>query len=321
MTRPVFFNLKKLFILFPLCAILIIVILHPDIYGGAVFSGAELYVKSVFPTMLPMLIFSGLFIKTGIADDISKVMKQPMKKLFKAPPEAGYIAIISMLSGYPIGAKMVSDYYVSGIINDEDASRIATFSSTAGPMFIIGTVGSGFFNDTRIGYVILIAHYLSAVLTGLIMCCQKRNTPYASNNKAELNLSDTNPLGEVFSDSMSTVLLVSGFIAIFYMLTEILLVSGISDILESLGGTLLKGIAVSVVEMTRGTKIISSYSNKKIAVAVAAAMISFGGLSVTMQSMAFYKTAHIRASRYLFTKFLQGAIAFCATYLLIAVFI
>lgn len=320
MTRPIF-NLKKLLVLLPLCMILLLVVLHPDLYGGAVFSGAELYVKSVFPTMLPMLIFSGLFIKTGIADDISIIMKRPMKKLFKAPPVAGYIAIISMLSGYPIGAKMVSDYYVSSIIDDEDASRIATFSSTSGPMFIIGTVGSGFFNNARIGYILLIAHYLSALFTGLIMCCPKRKSAYLENRKPYLDSSSGNPIGEVFSNSMSTVLLVGGFVAIFYMLTEILFVSGILDSLESVGGTLLKGIAVSVVEMTRGTQILSSYYDKKIAVAVAAAMISFGGLSVTMQSMAFYKTAHIRASRYLISKLLQGTIAFGAAYLLIAVFI
>ncbi len=320
MTRPVFFNIKKLIVFIPLCAILILVIIRPDVYGGAVFSGAELYVKSVFPTMLPMLIFSGLFIKTGIADDISQIMKKPMAKLFKAPPVAGYILIISMLSGYPIGAKTVSDYYLSGVIDDEDAARISTFAGTSGPMFVIGTVGSGFFSEPRIGYVILIAHYLGAVLTGLIMCSPKRKTPL-SDKQFDIKLSENNSLGEVFSNSMSTVLLVGGFVAIFYMLTEILFTTGIADYLESVGGILLKGVSVAFVEMTRGAFILSSYPNKKIAVAFVTAMISFGGLSVTMQSLAFYKNAHISTIRYLLTKTLQGLISFGLAYLLINVFI
>ena len=51
--------------------------------------------------------------------------------------------IMSVLSGYPMGAKVVGDLKRSGEITLREAKRLMSFCSTSGPAFMAGAVGAG----------------------------------------------------------------------------------------------------------------------------------------------------------------------------------
>ena len=73
-----------------------------------------------------------------------------------------------MLCGYPVGAKLVGEFFDAGLIDGKQAKKIASFTSTSGPLFIVGTVGVSMFDNKLFGFVLLFSHYLSALLNGLI---------------------------------------------------------------------------------------------------------------------------------------------------------
>ena len=75
---------------------------------------------------------------------------------------------MAILSGYPVGSKMIADLYIQGKISKDEAYRMSAFCSTSGPMFIIGAVGVGMFKSSLVGYILFISHSLSAFLNGLI---------------------------------------------------------------------------------------------------------------------------------------------------------
>jgi nucleoside recognition membrane protein YjiH len=75
---------------------------------------------------------------------------------------------MSVLSGYPVGAKLTADFYEKGLITKGQACRITTFTSTSGPLFIVGTVGIGMFHSAKLGIIILLSHFIGAILNGLI---------------------------------------------------------------------------------------------------------------------------------------------------------
>ncbi len=311
--------LRAIFLILPIILIFAVTIFDPKRYSQAILEGLRLYVTAVLPTLFPMLIFSGLFIALKVADGIGKLLEKPCQTLFNCPSLSGYILVISMLSGYPVGAKLIADYYKAGLIDKEVAKKISSFTMTSGPMFIIGTVGGVFFNNVRIGYIILISHYLGAILNGIIFCRKASKTQLSIPVISE---KQENVLYDVFNNGVATIALVGAFITFFYMLTEMLVDFKIVEIIENLGGKMLSAIVVGFVEMTRGTQMVSQIKHINIEkiIAVTTAMISFGGLSVTLQATAFLKSAQITTAYYLTIKLAQAIVSGIIAYL-IAIFL
>ncbi len=302
-------------------AAFVAIIINPNRYSTSLLNGIKLYVTAVLPTLFPMLIFSGLFVALDVADSIGSLLKKPCKALFNAPPISGYILIISMLSGYPVGAKLISDYYKSGLIDEQTAKRIATFTMTSGPMFIIGTVGGVFFNNVSMGYAMLFFHYAGAILNGIIFNISK---PIPDNATLPMPQPDNNNvLYDVFSNGVATVALVGGFIAFFYMLTDLIIDCGLIKLTDQIGSELLSATVIGLVEMTRGCQMLSLINtiDKKIIIAIATAMISFGGLSVTLQATAFLATCKINVSYYLKIKIVQALLSGIVAYLVLLIFL
>jgi len=75
---------------------------------------------------------------------------------------------MSVTSGYPVGAKLVADLREDKKITKVEAQRILSFASTSGPLFMIGAVSIGMFNNPSIGPLIAFSHYLGALTLGLI---------------------------------------------------------------------------------------------------------------------------------------------------------
>ncbi len=307
---------KSFFIILPIVVVFFAIILDPKKYSKAILDGLTLYVNAVLPTLFPMLIFSGLFVALKVADAIGLLLKKPCEILFRTPPMSGYILILAMLSGYPVGAKLIADYYQAGLIDTDTAKRITTFTMTSGPMFIIGTVGGVFFDNTGFGYVILIAHYVGAILNGIIFCRKKVKIPSTPPIPSS---TQNNLLYEVFNNGVATIALVGGFITFFYMLTELIIDFGVANIAYKIGGDLFSGVVIGLVEMTRGCQMMSLIKDidiKKI-IALVTAMISFGGLSVTLQATAFLKSAQISLGYYLKIKVAQAIISGIIAYILL----
>ena len=77
------------------------------------------------------------------------------------------------------------------------------------------------------------------------------------------------------------------------------------------------GIFIGIIEMTNGAKIIAAQNFSPNLLIAFSFLVSFGGLSVHMQSISFISKTDIKASLYLFSKFMHAIIsAIVATILL-----
>lgn len=224
----------------------------------------------------------------------------------------------SVLSGYPIGAKILSDMYENGEISLSDTKTIMTFTSTSGPMFIVGSVGSMMLHNKTYGFIILVCHYLSALLNGLIY----RNRKKSGQTQPKEVILGKNLLNNSVSDAVTSVLISGAYIAIFYMIAVMLKNVGILNLISDFlnlffqNKALCDGISFGLVEMTGGCALLSSTSTPFTLPAICA-IISFGGLSVTLQSLTFLGNCNIKPTRYLLSKVTQSIIAFVLTYLVV----
>lgn len=295
-----------------------LLVAFPDVYLSASFDGIKIFVINVLPALLPFFFFTKLISNLGFVGSLSKSFNTPCKFLYNTSGIGGYVFLSSVLSGYPIGAKTLSDMYENGEISLSDAQTIMSFTSTSGPMFIVGSVGSIMLHNKTYGFIILLCHYLSAILNGVLY----RNKSKSSQPHKKQIVIGKNLLSKSISDTVSSVLISGAYIAIFYMIAVMLKNVGflnvISDLLNLIfhNKALCDGISFGLVEMTGGCALLSSTSSPFTLPAICA-IISFGGLSVTLQSLTFLGNCNIKPTRYLLSKATQSIISFCLTYLVV----
>ena len=107
---------------------------------------------------------------------------------------------MGIISGYPVGAKVVCNLYDNKICSKSEAERLIAFTSNSGPIFILGSVGISLLGNAQIGKILLIAHILSSLFVGIIFRFWKQNRVdltfrnYKSESKSLIHISN---LGEI----------------------------------------------------------------------------------------------------------------------------
>ena len=203
----------------------------------AIKSGLSLWANSVVPSLFPFFVATELLQHTNIIDYLGIFLNNYMKPLFNIRGEGSFAFIMGIISGYPIGAKIACSFRKNNICSKEECERLLSFTNNSGPLFIIGTVGILMFKNTTIGILLFITHILACITVGIIFRFWKRNSvskPYynkkssvINNSKETVNFSN---LGEVLANSItssiSTILLIGGFVVIFSSIISILNASG-----------------------------------------------------------------------------------------------
>ena len=308
---------KRGFLILLVLSVSLPLVIYPDRYVRSVFGGMELYALSVLPALFPFFFFSKILSELNFGYDLGAVLKKPLAKFFKAPPVSGYILVMSMLCGYPIGAKLLCDYYERGCLDRDAVRTIAAFTSTSGPLFVVGTVGVTMLGDKRAGFIILIAHYLSALINGLLF-----GNLFKKKGKTEIQLVlPTVDYGSLLSTSMTSavtsVAAVGGYVAVFNMIVDLVsdvgalrvLARGLSVV--GLDLRLGEGVLSGLIEVTKGCLLLSTSGAPLSVVAPLCAFgVTFGGLSVTLQSLTYLTKCRLSPGYYFLFKTTQAFVAF-----------
>lgn len=301
---------KVLFPLF-LFALVLLLLLEPSRYFLSVKGGLLLFASSVLPSMLPYFFFTKLLTATGCVSALSGSVGRPVGKAYRVAPIASYPLLMSFLSGYPVGARVLADLFEKGLISQEDAARAASFTSTSGSMFVLGSVGAVILKDVGAGIVILVAHYLGALLNGFLYRGKKGKRAVCL--LPPLGASPDSLLSEAMYESVLSLAMVGGFIALGNlfgdMAADLLSKVGLGGIFS--GGNVLGGFVYGVFEVTRACVEFSSLDIARVwKAALACAAVSFGGVSVLLQSMAFLGKTGLKQRKILLMKSTQVVLSF-----------
>jgi len=135
-------KLKRLIIPISIClfTISLVVFSKDNLYYAK--NGLLLWANSVVPSLFPFFIAANLLSYTEVIPFLGRLLGKVMRPLFNVPGEGAYAFIMGIISGYPIGAQIVSNFKEQGICNKEEAERLISFTNNSGPLFIVGTVGA-----------------------------------------------------------------------------------------------------------------------------------------------------------------------------------
>ena len=356
-------NYEFLFCMLLLILILIISI-SPQTYINSTFYGFSVWAKIVLPSLFVFFILTTLLQQNSKTQKLFCSTNKIFNKIYKTNGPSGYIFFMSIISGYPVGAKLISEFYLSKQINKTNAKKILAFSSTSGPMFILGSVASLMLNNLKIGEIILVSHYLATIFNGLLY----RNTKYKLTNKKNkksknisstltaktkksflkfklknkkclhnnLNIFKNNTykkfyfvskknniqkshltINEIMLNTITSVLMVGGFISLSFTILEILnslklftFISSLFGLINPKSASIAPLIFKGLLELTNGCLTLSYTTiNTKILCVLLTALITFGGVSIHLQSNIFLSKCNIKYSYFLLTKITQTIIS------------
>ena len=141
----IIFSIRKNFIptLFVLFTISLVIFSKDNL--SAAKDGLILWANSVVPALLPFFIATELLGYTNVITFLGKLLNRFMRPFFNVPGEGAFAFIMGIVSGYPIGAKIVTRFREDGTCTKEECERLLAFTNNSGPLFILGTVGISLF--------------------------------------------------------------------------------------------------------------------------------------------------------------------------------
>ena len=135
-----------------------------DEVSQAVQSAALRCMNVMIPSLFAVTALSSLLIDTGLCR-LAAVPFHPIARyIFRLPDELFIIVLLSNVSGYPVGIRLLSELYKKGSITRRTAELLSCCCYCGGPAFYASAIGLALFGDTKAGLTV----FLSIACTNLI---------------------------------------------------------------------------------------------------------------------------------------------------------
>ena len=265
---------------FVLCIILLTMFLSKsDTSAEYMKRGLKICFETLIPSLFPFMVISEILSRTGACEPLSRLMKRPMKALFRIPGEAVEAILLGIICGFPVGAKVAFSLYIQGDISKKDCEKLLSFCNFPSAPFMIFAVGKGMFGNKSIGLLL----YFTILFTGLAWGILTRNqgtfsymTAAKFKSKQREKLSST--LAASVTSSAQSVISVSAFVCFFSCA-----VGCLSALFDADSASPLRALIFSFFELTSGSAACAVTEPSSLAVILAAAAGSWSGLSVFLQ--------------------------------------
>ena len=275
----------------------------PARFGQSVLNGLMLWLTAIVPTALPLLVVLSLMVRSPAFFSLTRRISPFAEKLFRIPGAGAGAMLLSLLSGYPAGARTVAELASDGRLQKGDVFYTACLASTSGPAFCLGAAAA-MFSSPAAGMVLFCSHLLVVWSAGFLL-------PRLTRHKAEpapLPLPKARePFSVLLVSAVQAVLSVGALIALFFCIKEMLF-----SLLPPLSGY-GEGVLSGLLEVTAGVSALAKLKTP-LSLALAAAEVSFGGLCVNAQQLSFLAGTGVKMLPFLLVKCAHGLLAFAICY-------
>lgn len=257
--------------------------------------------------MLPFMFLSRLILREGGANLFAFPVRKLLKKVFNLDGAFTLPLVTGVLSGYPVTATLTGRLLNDKLITLPQAKLFISFALTVSPIFVLGTIPVICDSSRLHAYIIYISHLIGCFLTGLIIASffkKSHFTPALST--LPINKSD---IGTILCECILNCLAVGGYIALFFMLSEMITIIPLTNELS----VFIKG----ALEMTNGAISASRVFSPKTATIIICGFVSFGGLCVNMQCFSFLAPHGFKLSYLIGVKLLNALLSVIVCFILL----
>ena len=274
--------------------------------------GLQLCLELILPSLFPFFLISVLLSRLGLPLRLGRRLSRPAERLFGISGVGATALVVGLCGGYPMGAAYLADMLREGVIREDDNS---------GPAFLVGAVGAGIFGSPRLGLALYGIHALAAVGTGLLL---RRRAPRPSSHKAKTPVSTASfsqLLPEAVQQTVSALLNVCGFVVCFTVFTGLINANGLLDPLVRLfplpAQDAVRASLIGFWEIGGGIGALRGLPPTPLNLAIASAMVGWGGVSVQFQTLAVLADSNIKGALHRTGRLSSAVLSFCLSYLIL----
>ncbi len=306
--------LKKLLYIFASLGIFAALLIFPKAAAEAVKDGLIMCGQVIIPSLFPFFIATNLLNELGASKLISNALA-PFGARLGISGHGVSAFIIGVTGGYPLGAAYTAQLRSQGLISREEASRLLVFCNNSGPAFIVGAAGIGVFSSAAVGFFLYAVHILSALSFG-IMICPKAPCDICYDEDIFAPVSFSAAITASVRRSADSVIGVCAFVIAFSALNGVLDGMDITRILAGelsyrLGAELswCRALLSGILELGNGIGGMAGLDIRPLNLALAAFILSWGGLSVHFQTLAMISGTDIKTARYMIGRLMIALMA------------
>ncbi len=261
----------------------------------------------IIPSLFAFMVFSQIIIKSGIGD----ILFYPLYKIsfwFKGNRREFAIFMLSLIGGYPVGIKLLTDYIAYNKNYTAIAEKMLCYCYCGSPSFIIQIAGISLFGSFKAGLIAYLSNIAACITCSIIInvFTKKKSIEKKHEKTPPIKLKMTD-----FSDSIESAVkslgIICGTILAFNIIIDLIEFTGINSLLKAVGGEKITAAALEISN-------ISLFSGKGFGfLPVISALTSFGGACILFQTAALSK-GKIPLKSFIISRFpiaaLSGAYAF-----------
>ena len=308
----------KILIIFLVLMVLAFALLF---YSNAAVNGARRGIgyclNILIPSLFPFMVLSTYLIKCGISEKIGHHLGGITHILFGLPGCTAPTILMSLIGGYPVGARGISVLLKEGNITEKQAQRMLCFCVNSGPAFVISAVGGVLLRNVKIG-IILFASQIAAALFLGILCRFQKEAEEVFPKRSKTSSSDS-PFIFSTADAAKGILNMCAFVVLFAVLLSLLQESGVSQLFTQLLVSIGVPFPIAASFLSAFLEVTSGCSDAA-ALMIPPSLISFilgwGGLCVHFQVFSCLTQIHIPRFRFILFRLLHGFFAAIFTQIL-----
>jgi hypothetical protein len=234
--------------------------------------------------MYGFMVVADLLVRTNSHRLVGKALSPIARNVFHLDGELFAILLVSMVAGYPVGAKLIASLERSNAIPSTTARDMYCYCYAGGLAFILGTVGRGA-NGLRVALVVyasnVVANLLLAILLNLRLKPPKNRTAPI---KAKVS---SGVLVESINASSRVMLTICVMVVTFSIAIALLDSTTISNALSGIVSQVVGVPRVSVESILNALLEVSNVAKLQLTgeyyLPLVASLFSFGGVCVTLQ--------------------------------------
>lgn len=269
-------------------------------------SGLKISSSIIIPSLFPFTVCSVFFQKSGGLLWISRKVNLVTSRIFKISGTEFSVMLLSLLGGYPIGAKIADELYCSKSIDKQTAKKLLRFSVNPSPAFFVSVVGMNIFKNSLVGILLFASNLSACLLLNFLFFPKKSKLSDPSYFKSE-NVSDS--LVKSVQAGAEITISICSFVILFSAISEIIKAMPIVSKAYSFICPFLE-ISFGINEIGRIGIPLCFYSF----------LLSFGGISTICQVKQAAKNINASFFYILFYRIVHGFTALIISMLLFKLF-
>lgn len=279
-------------------AAILLIVFSAEMREGA-YKGLALAENTIIPSLLPLLIIFLLIMKTGARDVLARAFGFVSHYLFNLPMVTFPAIIMGLVGGYPTGALLTQELFLSQEIDSAQAARMLRFNFCGGCGFIITAVGTATLLSPKAGLILFVSNITVSVLMGFALSFTQPRM-----KKGFYSYRESPPLGNAIADSAE------GAIKSMLSITAFVIFFGAVNHIASLPKFILP-----IVEITNGL-----CGGEKFSLPEISGYLAFGGLCIHMQLLPSIVKCGMKYIDFLFFRVLSALLSYCVTKLILFAF-